>query len=85
MPIEFDSGDLLSLISSLNTNLGQIRDAIKDADATVTALAGAPVSAAYVVAGALDATLTGERLLTGTSNEITVTDGGAGGAFAYAR
>ena len=77
---EFEAGELLSLITSLQTQLGQIRDAIKDADATVKALAGAPVSAAYVVAGALDATLTGERLLTGTANEITVTDGGAGGA-----
>lgn len=81
MPIEFDTGDLLSLISSLNTNLGQIRDAIKDADATIIALSGAPVSAAYVVAGALDSTLTGDRLLTGTTNEIDVTDGGAGGAI----
>ena len=81
MPVEFESGELLSLITSLTNNLGQIRDAIKEADATVQSLAGAPVSAAYVVAGALDSTLTGDRLLTGTSREITVTDGGAGGAI----
>ena len=39
---------------------------------------GAPVGAQYVVI-ALDATLTAERVLTGTANQITVTDGGAGG------
>jgi len=38
----------------------------------------APVGGAYVTIGT-DATLTSERALTGTSNQITVTDGGAGG------
>lgn len=80
-PSTFEAGDLLSLITSLNRSLSEIRDAIKSADATVASLAGAPVSAAYVVAGALDSTLTGERLLTGTAEQVTVTDGGAGGAI----
>ena len=39
---------------------------------------GAPTDASYVVLG-LNATLTAERVLTGTANQITVTDGGAGG------
>ena len=39
---------------------------------------GAPTNAQYVVM-ALDATLSDERVLTGTTNQITVTDGGAGG------
>ena len=38
---------------------------------------GAPVDAQYVVL-ALNGTLTTERVLTGTANQITVTDGGAG-------
>jgi hypothetical protein len=38
---------------------------------------GAPDSALYVTL-ATDATLTNERVLTGTANQITVTDGGAG-------
>src|SRR5678816_816181 len=37
----------------------------------------APLAAAYVTIGA-DATLPNERALTGTSNQITVTDNGAG-------
>ena len=41
--------------------------------------AGAPVDAQYVVLVA-NATLTVERVLTGTANEIVVTDGGAGAA-----
>ena len=40
--------------------------------------AGAPTNAAYVVLG-LDGTLSDERVLIGTANQITVTDGGAGG------
>jgi hypothetical protein len=40
---------------------------------------GAPVDALYVSL-ATDATLTNERVLTGTSNQITITDGGAGAA-----
>lgn len=39
---------------------------------------GAPTTAQYVTL-ATDATLTGERVLTGTANEITITDNGAGG------
>lgn len=39
---------------------------------------GAPTGASYVVI-ALDATLTAERVLTGTANQITLTDGGANG------
>ena len=39
-------------------------------------VAGAPVSAEYVVL-ALNTTLTGERVLTGTANQIAITDGGA--------
>jgi len=39
--------------------------------------ASAPVDAQYVTL-ALNATLTSERVLTGTANQITVTDGGAG-------
>lgn len=39
---------------------------------------GAPTGASYVTLGT-DATLTSERVLTGTTNQITVTDGGAGG------
>lgn len=39
---------------------------------------GAPFDATYVVM-ALDPTLTNERVLTGTGNQITITDGGAGG------
>jgi hypothetical protein len=38
---------------------------------------GAPTSASYVTLGT-NATLTSERVLTGTSNQITVTDAGAG-------
>ncbi len=37
----------------------------------------APIGAAYVTVGS-DATLTAERALTGTSNQITITDNGAG-------
>lgn len=39
---------------------------------------GAPTTATYVVVG-LDATLTNERRLQGTTNRLTLTDGGAGG------
>ena len=39
---------------------------------------GAPTGAQYVVL-ALDATLTAERVLTGTANKVTLTDGGANG------
>ncbi len=39
--------------------------------------AGAPTSASYVTIGT-DATLTAERVLTGTANQITATDNGAG-------
>lgn len=39
---------------------------------------GAPVDASYVVMGT-NATLTNERVLTGTANQIIVGDGGAGG------
>lgn len=38
---------------------------------------GAPVGASYVTL-AVDGTLTSERVLTGTSNQITITDAGAG-------
>ena len=44
-------------------------------DFTATA-SGAPADALYVTL-ALDATLTAERVLTGTANQITLTDGGA--------
>jgi len=43
------------------------------------ATSGAPVGAQYVTL-ATDATLTNERVLTGTANQIIVTDGGAGAA-----
>ncbi len=43
----------------------------------------APIDAQYVVL-ALDATLTAERVLTGTVNQITLADGGAGGAVTLA-
>jgi hypothetical protein len=39
---------------------------------------GAPVGASYLVLG-LDATLTAERVLVGTANQVVLTDGGAGG------
>lgn len=39
---------------------------------------GAPTDAQYVTL-AVDATLTNERVLTGSANEIVITDGGAGG------
>jgi hypothetical protein len=39
---------------------------------------GAPTDAQYVTIAA-DATLTDERILTGTANQVVVTDGGAGG------
>ncbi len=39
----------------------------------------APVGASYVVM-ALDGTLTNERVLTGTANQVILVDGGAGGA-----
>lgn len=42
-----------------------------------TPTAGAPVGASYVTLST-DATLTSERVLTGTANRIIVTDGGAG-------
>ena len=42
------------------------------------AAGGVPTGAQYVVIAA-DTDLTDERILTGTSNQITVTDGGAGG------
>lgn len=41
--------------------------------------AGAPSNAQYVTL-ATDATLSAERVLTGTANQITITDGGANGA-----
>ncbi len=41
---------------------------------------GAPVGATYVVYPSYNATLTNERLLTGTANQIIITDGGAGAA-----
>ena len=44
----------------------------------VTAANSAPVSSAFVTIGT-DATLTNERALTGTANQVIVTDGGAGG------
>jgi hypothetical protein len=40
---------------------------------------GAPVDPSYITLGT-NGTLTNERVLTGTSNQITVTDGGAGAA-----
>lgn len=47
----FEADDILSLITSLNTSLGQIRDAIKNADAALSAT----------------------RTISGTTNQITVT------------
>lgn len=44
-----------------------------------SAASGAPTDAQYVVLAA-NATLTQERVLTGSLNEIVITDGGAGGA-----
>lgn len=53
----------------------------EDGNPTTTSFstAGAPVDAQYVVLST-NSTLTNERVLTGTANQITVTDGGAGGA-----
>ncbi|MBI2644291.1 MAG: hypothetical protein HYW95_02140 [Candidatus Wildermuthbacteria bacterium] len=45
---------------------------------TVSASGGAPTDAQYVLLAA-DSTLSAERILTGTANQITVTDGGANG------
>lgn len=46
-------------------------------DQTLAGLGGAPVGSAYVTVG-LDATLTNERNLQGTTNQIVLTDNGAG-------
>ena len=73
-----DVGELLSLVATLNTRLADIRDAIKDADTTLESLTGAPTGAAYVVTAGTTQ-LSAERILTGTANQITVTDGGGGG------
>jgi len=48
-----------------------------------TVPASAPPDASYVVLG-VDGTLTDERVLTGTANQITVTDGGAGSTVTLA-
>lgn len=42
----------------------------------LTGASGAPIASPFVTAAA-DATLTGERTLTGTANQVVVTDGGA--------
>ena len=47
--------------------------------AITTLATAAPVTSSFVVLAA-DATLTNERVLTGTATQITVTDGGAGAA-----
>lgn len=55
------------------------KDAVRDKiEAIVASGGGAPVDAAFVTLGA-NSTLTNERALTGTTNRITVTDGGANG------
>jgi len=46
-------------------------------DGTWTAAGGAPTGSQYITLAA-DATLSAERVLTGTSNQITITDNGAG-------
>lgn len=47
------------------------------ADPTFQAISAAPTGASYVTLGT-DATLTSERVLTGTASQIIITDGGAG-------
>lgn len=44
---------------------------------TIPGAGGAPIGSTYVVIS-LDGTLTNERVLTGTANQVVVTDGGAG-------
>ena len=66
-----------NLIAGANITL-----AISGNDITIAAAAGggAPVGVQYVVLAA-DVTLTDERVLAGTANQVILTDGGAGGAI----
>lgn len=71
----------LSIVAGSGVTLTAARSG-KRIELTVAASgggSGAPVGASYVVLGT-DATLTSERVLTGTANRVTLTDGGAGGA-----
>ena len=60
------------------TNTSLTVDAKGRITAAASGAAAAPTNAQFVTL-ATDATLTAERVLTGTANQITVTDGGAGG------
>lgn len=53
-----------------------ITDDDTDGNALLTDATGAAIGSAFVTAGA-DATLTGERALTGTANQVTISDNGA--------
>lgn len=63
-------GDVLTFDSSTESHL----------DWGTGGSGGAPIDAEYVVVST-DPTLTDERVLTGTANRITITDGGAGNAI----
>lgn len=64
--------DLLSVQAILNAVFDRTTNKLK-----ITATGTAPSSSQYVVLSA-DATLTAERVLTGTANQIVLTDNGAG-------
>lgn len=70
------NGDTLWLCTS---NVGGTLNTTAIAFSQLSVSAGAPTTASYVTLGT-DGTLSNERVLTGTSNQITVTDGGAGAA-----
>lgn len=71
---------LNNLLPSQTSNSGKVLQTNgTDASWQTPSSSGAPVGAQYVTL-ATDATLTGERVITGTANQITITDGGAGAA-----
>lgn len=67
----------LNLIEGSNVTLTVADDSVdEEVDVTIAA-AAAPTDATYVTLST-NSTLSGERVLTGTSNQITITDNGAG-------
>jgi hypothetical protein len=72
----------LNLIEGTNITLTVVDDAINDeVDVTITgAAAGAPTNAQFIVLAA-NASLSDERVLTGTADQIILTDAGAGAAL----
>ncbi len=77
------NGDTLARVSGNWTRIAKGTDGfvwtmVSGSPGWAASASGAPAGSSYVTIS-LDGSLTSERVLTGTSNRVTITDGGAGG------